>query len=400
MFHGILHLSFWGYVITILLLTHISIMAVTLFLHRSQAHRALDLHPVLAHFFRFWLWLCTGMITKNWVAIHRKHHAKVETSEDPHSPQQLGLPRLLFDGVGLYRLASKDRESVERYGHAVPDDWIERNVYVKHDKLGIKFFLPTLYFTLFGVVPGALMWGIQMLWIPFWAAGIINGVGHYWGYRNYETPAPDASRNIIPWGILVGGEELHNNHHSFASSAKFSLKWWEFDIGWLYIRLFEMLGLAKVKRLPPEVHRDFAKLQIDIHTVKALITHRLRVMDSYWRQVMVPVFDKEKRQLGGIGQKVFKNRARRLLVREESMINTDEKQYLDAILQKSEQTKVVYQFKLRLQSIWQRTKAGHQELALALQEWCQQAEDTGIEALRNFAASLKTYSLPREQEIQ
>lgn len=398
MFHGIIHLSFWGYVLTVLLLTHLSIMGVTIFLHRCQAHRALDMHPVLAHIFRFWLWFATGMVTKKWVAIHRKHHAKVETPEDPHSPQQLGLPRLLFDGVGLYRQAGKDTASIEQYGHAVPNDWIERHLYAVHDKLGWKFCLPIVYVVLFGVLPGLLMWGVQILWIPFWAAGIINGVGHFWGYRNYETPAPDASTNIVPFGILIGGEELHNNHHCFPSSAKFSLKWWEFDIGWLYIRLFEMLGLVKVKRLPPELYQDTSKAQIDVHTVRALITHRLRVMDTYWRHVMVPVFNKEKQQLGLLGQKLFKTRAKRLLVREESMINTQDKQYLDSVLQKGEQLKVVYQFKLKLQGIWQRTKAGHQELALALQEWCQQADGTGIDVLKHFAASLKTYALPHKSK--
>lgn len=399
MFHGIIHLSFWGYVLTTLLLTHLSIMGVTIFLHRCQAHRALDMHPALAHIFRFWLWFATGMVTKQWVAIHRKHHAKVETPEDPHSPQQLGLARLLFDGVGLYRQASRDTASIEQYGHAVPDDWIERHLYAAHDKLGWKVLLPIVFIVLFGVLPGLLMWVVQVGWIPFWAAGIVNGVGHFWGYRNYETPAPDASTNIVPWGIIIGGEELHNNHHSFPSSAKLSLKWWEFDIGWLYIRLFEMLGLVKVKRLPPALYQDASKVQIDAHTVKALITHRLRVMDTYWRHVMVPVFNKEKQQLGLLGQKLFKTRAKRLLVREESMINKDDQQCLDAVLREGQQLKVVYQFKLKLQNIWQLTKAGHQELALALQEWCQQADGTGIEVLKNFAASLKTYSLPHKEAL-
>ena len=393
MLHGLISLSFWGYVGTVLVSTHISIVSVTLFLHRCQAHRALEIRSPLAHFFRFWLWLTTGIITKNWVAIHRKHHAKVETSEDPHSPQQLGLPRLLFDGVGLYRRAGKDIESIEQYGHAVPNDWLERNIYAVHDTLGIKLFLPIIYVVVFGVVPGLLMWGIQMLWIPFWAAGIINGVGHFWGYRNYETPAPDASTNIIPWGLIIGGEELHNNHHSYPSSAKFSLKWWEFDIGWLYIRLFGLLGLVKVKRLPPELRQDANKLDIDAQTVRALITHRLHVMDTYWRQVMLPIFKKEKDQLGILGAQVFKNKTKKLLAREDSMISPNEKQYLETVLQEGKQLNTVYQFKQELQSIWQRTKVGHKELALVLQEWCQKADNTGIDVLRKFAATLRTYAL-------
>lgn len=248
MFSGVFDLPWYGYLTVALVLTHITIAAVTIYLHRHQSHRALELHPIAAHFFRFWLWLTTGMVTKEWVGIHRKHHAKCETPEDPHSPQQVGLPAVLFGGLLLYRKASQDVETMERYGSGTPDDWLERKVYAAHNGKGILLML-VINLLCFGVVPGLLIWITQMVWIPFWAAGVINGVAHFWGYRNFKVA--DASRNLIPWGIIVGGEELHNNHHAFAASAKLSAKWYEFDIGWLYICLMSYVGLAKVKRAMP-----------------------------------------------------------------------------------------------------------------------------------------------------
>jgi stearoyl-CoA desaturase (Delta-9 desaturase) len=248
MFSGWLDLPWWGYVVAALAMTHVTIASVTIYLHRCQAHRALDLHPLAAHFFRFWLWLTTGMVTKEWAAIHRKHHAKVETAEDPHSPQIHGINRVLWLGVFLYVKEAYNQETMERYGHGTPDDWLERNVYTPHALAGVLLLLAA-NLLVFGVVPGALIWLTQIAWIPFWAAGVINGVGHFFGYRSYDVP--DASTNIVPWGILIGGEELHNNHHAFASSAKLSSKWYEFDIGWMYICILESLGLATVKRLAP-----------------------------------------------------------------------------------------------------------------------------------------------------
>ena len=248
LFSGVLGLPWWGCVIAALALTHVTIVAVTVFLHRHQAHRALDLHPAVSHFFRLWLWLTTGMVTREWAAIHRKHHAKVETPEDPHSPQVLGINRVLWGGVLLYVKESRNRDTVARYGHGTPDDWLERTVYSRHVKLGLTLMgLADVAF--FGIVPGALIFLTQIVWIPFWAAGVINGIGHFWGYRNW--PTGDASTNILPWGILIGGEELHNNHHAYTTSAKLSSKWYEFDIGWMYIRMLEMLGLAKVNRVAP-----------------------------------------------------------------------------------------------------------------------------------------------------
>lgn len=243
LFTEFLALPWKMYVLYVLMVTHVTIASVTIFLHRNQAHHSVELHPIASHFFRFWLWLTTGMFTKTWTAIHRKHHAKVETDEDPHSPKILGIKKVLFEGAELYRVAGKDKEMLERYGKGTPDDWLERNLYGKHDRIGILTMLVINMF-LFGPI-GLTLWAVQMMWIPVTAAGVINGVGHKWGYRNTETP--DASTNVVPWGIVIGGEELHNNHHAYPLSARLSLKWWEFDIGWMYIRILETLGLAKVR---------------------------------------------------------------------------------------------------------------------------------------------------------
>src|ERR671924_1739178 len=277
-FSGWLDLPWWGYLIAALALTHVTIAAVTIYLHRCQAHRALDLHPIAEHFFRFWLWLTTGQVTKEWAAIHRKHHAKVETAEDPHSPQVHGLNRVLWGGVFLYVKESYNQETLERYGHGTPDDWIERHLYTPRSFFGV-FVLLTLDLCAFGLVPGALAWLVQMAWIPFWAAGVINGVGHYFGYRNYDVA--DASTNIVPWGILIGGEELHNNHHAFAASAKLSSKWYEFDIGWMYICILESLGLATVKRLAPTPRFAHPKPAVDLDTLHAVIANRYDVLSRY-----------------------------------------------------------------------------------------------------------------------
>lgn len=243
-FDGLITLNFWGYVAATLLMTHATIVSVTIFLHRHQAHRALTLHPAASHAFRFWLWITTGMFTREWVAVHRKHHATCETERDPHSPQVHGIWRVLFNGVSLYRLAAREAETVRAYGTGTPNDWLERRVYGAHRFVGIGLML-LVDIVLFGA-PGLVIYAVQMVWIPFWAAGVVNGVGHYWGYRNFDTP--DESRNIVPVGVLIGGEELHNNHHEHAYSAKFSSKRWELDIGWVYIRCLEFLGLATVKR--------------------------------------------------------------------------------------------------------------------------------------------------------
>jgi stearoyl-CoA desaturase (delta-9 desaturase) len=388
MIDGLLNLSLWGYVAAALIMTHITIAGVTIYLHRHQTHRGLDLHPIPSHFFRFWLWLTTGMVTKEWVAIHRKHHAKVETKDDPHSPQIYGIRKVFWQGAELYRAESKNQETLDNYGHNTPDDWLERNVYTKHSALGIAIMF-VIDVVLFGAA-GITIWAVQMAWIPVTAAGIINGIGHWWGYRNYECA--DASTNIVPWGILIGGEELHNNHHSFGSSAKLSSKWWEFDIGWLYIRILEILGLARVKKVASEPVIVAAKPMIDMDTVKAVITHRFRVMAHYAEDVLERVHKEEVRLANGAYRAMLK-RAKALLVREESLMSEEAKHRLQSVLSVSQRLEIAYQYKQRLQEIWQRSTATQEHLLHALQEWCKQAEATGIQALQDFAQRLRGYSL-------
>jgi stearoyl-CoA desaturase (delta-9 desaturase) len=388
---GLITLPWWGYIIAALILTHITIVAVTLYLHRHQAHRALELHPVVSHFFRFWLWLTTGMVTKEWAAIHRKHHAKVETPDDPHSPRQFGIRKVMWQGAELYRQAAKNGETMEKYGHGTPDDWLERNLYTRHSGKGIVLMF-VINLVLFGPL-GITIWAVQMAWIPIFAAGVINGIGHYWGYRNYEVA--DTSTNIVPWGILIGGEELHNNHHTFGSSAKFSSKWWEFDIGWLYINLMQTVGLARVKKIPPELTCDTAKQHIDLDTVRAVITGRFVVMSQFAREVMKNVHREELKKIDRADRESWTliKRARRLMVREAAQLDETKHQLLQRALELNDRLKTVYAMKQKLVDIWNRRATTQEHLIQALQEWCREAEATGIEALRNFSQKLRTYTL-------
>lgn len=383
MFYGILNLPWWGFILVLLGLTHITMASVTIFLHRHQAHRALQLHPAISHFFRFWLWLTTGMVTKAWAAIHRKHHAKCETHDDPHSPQIFGLPLVLWQGAELYRKEAKNSETLERYGQGTPDDWLERHVYSR-SRIGIIIMLLVDLF-LFGV-PGLAMWALQMAWTPFFAAGVINGVGHYLGYRNFECP--DESRNISPWGILIAGEELHNNHHTYPTSAKLSVKWWEFDIGWFYIRTLELLGLAKAKRTAPEPNLVSGKTQIDMETLKAIVINRFQVMACYSKAVIVPAFMQSREKLQDLDTKL-----KSLLVREASLLNASDKERLAGLLSENKTIQVVYQFKERLQNLWARSALCESDLLEALQKWCAEAEATGIASLKEFALYLKSFTL-------
>ncbi|MDR3490612.1 MAG: fatty acid desaturase [Gammaproteobacteria bacterium] len=384
--HGILHLSWWGYIVAALIMTQITICAVTVYLHRCQAHRAVDLHPVVSHFFRLWLWMTTGMVTKQWTAIHRKHHAKVETPDDPHSPQVEGIWTVLWGGAELYKKEARIPATMERYGQGTPDDWMERNVYTAHSALGIMIMMG-IDFLLFGPV-GLSIWALQMAWIPFFAAGVINGVAHYIGYRNYESP--DASRNLTPFAFFVGGEELHNNHHTYATSAKFSVKWWEFDMGWLVIRTLEMLGLAKPKRVPPKAILSSEKKVVDADTLTAILTNRFHLMAQYSKNVIRPVLKQERSRAGAAGAALLR-RMRTLLIREPSLLDASNKQDLEKALEKYNALKVVYQFRFKLQNIWARSTATQKELVDALQEWCKAAEASGVEALREFVSHLKTY---------
>ena len=391
MLDGLISLPWWGYIVTVLVMTHITIASVTIYLHRHQAHRALDLHPLISHFFRFWLWLTTGTVTREWVAIHRKHHAKVETSDDPHSPQQCGIRKVMWQGAELYRAEAKNRETTTKYSHGTPDDGIERHLYARHSHAGIALMF-MMDVSLFGPI-GITMWAIQMLWIPIFAAGVINGIGHYWGYRNYEVS--DASTNIVPWGILIGGEELHNNHHAFGSSARFSSKWWEFDIGWLYIRAMRVLGLARVKKIPPALRYDAAKKHVDIETVKAVITARFLVMAQFARDVMHHVHREEMKKIDRHDHesRTLLQRARRLMVREPGRLDKASCLRLARALDQNSALKTVYTMKQKLQNIWQRSATTQEQLLQALQEWCREAEATRIEALRDFSLRLRTYTL-------
>lgn len=387
---GIVSLPWWGYIVVLMIFTQLTIYSVTIYLHRGQAHRAVDLHPVISHFCRFWLWLTTGMVTKEWAAIHRKHHAKVETAEDPHSPVDKGIKKVFFEGAELYRAECKNAETMERYGAGTPDDWMERNVYTRHSMYGIVLML-VVNLVLFGTM-GITLWALQMAWIPFFAAGVVNGIGHFWGYRNFETK--DASRNIIPFGLFIGGEELHNNHHAYATSAKFSAKWWEFDMGWLVIRTLQLFGLANPKRTLPTPRMQPDKTEIDGDTLKALITYRFQVMSRYTRDVIAPMLKEEKKRAGETGRALL-DRAYTLLVRDTSIMKDTQKTRLATVLENFQSLRVVYQFRLKLQDIWSRSTISQKELLEALQEWCRQAEATGNEALHRFSQRLKTY-VPQE----
>ncbi|HHJ13699.1 MAG TPA: acyl-CoA desaturase [Gammaproteobacteria bacterium] len=383
---GLIDLPWWGYLIAVFSLTHLTIVSVTIFLHRHQAHRALDLHPLASHFFRFWLWLTTGMVTREWVAVHRKHHAHCETEEDPHSPQIRGIRTVLWQGAELYRTEAARRETLQRFGHATPDDGLERHLYARHPVLGVAILL-VLDFVLFGFL-GVALWAVQMLWIPFWAAGVINGIGHWWGYRNFETA--DASRNISPLGLLIGGEELHNNHHAFASSARFSRHWWEFDLGWAYIRLMQGLGLARVRKLAPRPRVLKGKSGVDMDTLRAVVGARLQVLADYARQVLWPVLHSAWREAGcGPGLR----RTRRLLVRDPRLLDAGSRGMLDGLLQRFSDLRVAYQYRERLRAVWERSSASQEALLKALQDWCHEAEASGVQALQQFARRLRGYSL-------
>jgi len=385
MIDGLLDLSWWQVLVTTLVLTHVTIVAVTVFLHRAQAHRALTLHPLVSHFFRLWLWLTTGMITREWVAIHRYHHARCETEEDPHSPQILGIDKVMWEGAELYRDAARKHDLIERYSHGTPDDWLERHVYsLRWQGVALMLIINVL---LFGVL-GVAVWAVQMIWIPFWAAGVINGLGHYWGYRNFASP--DAATNISPWGILIGGEELHNNHHAFPSSAKLSAKWWEFDIGWMYIRILAFLGLARVRRVALKPLIDSSKMSIDMDTVKAVVVHRMYVLANYAREVVKPVAEAEICRSEQHCKRLARQ-ASRLLNSDEKGLDSVARARLNEILEKSQVLATVYQYRERLEQIWKRTATSQEALLQSLQEWCREAEATGIKALEDFSRSLRKY---------
>ena len=387
-YNGFLDLSVWQLLATILILTHVTIVSVTVYLHRYSAHRALELHPALKHFFRFWLWLTTGQNTREWTAIHRKHHAKCETVDDPHSPVIKGLGTVLRTGAELYAEEAKNPETLRIYGKNCPEDWIERNLYSRFTFGGIAL-MAVIDLALFGVI-GITVWAIQMMWIPVWAAGVINGLGHAVGYRNFECR--DAATNLLPWGILIGGEELHNNHHTYPNSAKLSVRKWEFDMGWLWIRLFSLCGLAKVQRVAPIAHRVAGKRSLDMDTAMAILNNRFQIMAQYRKLVIAPLVKQELAKVDTSMRHQF-HRAKRLLAREPSLLQDNQQQRIDAMLAQSQALKVIYEKRLALQHIWVKTSANGHDMLEAIKQWVHEAEASGIQSLRDFAEQLKTYSL-------
>ena len=389
LYNGFVHASTWQIVLFTLITTHITIAGVTIFLHRCQAHRALDLHAIPSHFFRFWLWLTTGMVTKEWAAIHRKHHAKCETEDDPHSPVTRGIKKVLLEGAELYRAESKNHETIEKYGHGTPDDWLERNVYSKYTWQGLGFLL-IVEVLLFGVI-GLSVWAVQMLWIPVTAAGIINGLGHYWGYRNYECA--DAATNIFPIGIIIGGEELHNNHHTFGTSAKLSSKWYEFDIGWLYIRILESLGLAKVKKIAPAPKFDRKKPVVDFDTLQSVIANRYDVMAKYAKSLRCAWHDEFDHLVGKAKLEAkFLKTSKKLLQREPGKLAAPQQQQLSELFAHSKVLKTMHEMRVELGMIWERSHSSREQLLQQLQDWCARAEASGIKALQDFSVRLRSYA--------
>ena len=382
--NGYLDWSWWQITIFTLVATHITIAAVTIFLHRCQAHRALDLHPIVSHFFRFWLWLTTGMVTKEWASIHRKHHAKCETVDDPHSPQILGIGTVLSRGAELYKNEAKNQETMDKFGHGTPDDWLERNLYSKFSWQGVAIMLIINVF-LFGGI-GLTVWAVQMLWIPITAAGVINGIGHYWGYRNFDCE--DAATNIIPWGILIGGEELHNNHHTFATSAKLSNKWYEFDIGWMYIQILSAVGLANVKKPPPKpVLSDLRPA--DHNTLEAIIANRYEIMARY-SKTLRQFFSNEAQHMQVLASHL--SDARTWLAKDESRLSEQERAKLEELMASNAQLRKMIEMRRDLQAIWSRSNASREQLVAQLHTWCQRAEDSGLTSLREFSLRLRRYA--------
>lgn len=383
--HGLVNASWWQIVLYTLVTTHITIASVTIYLHRHQAHRAMDLHAIPSHFFRFWLWLGTGQVTKEWVSVHRKHHAKCETAEDPHSPQTRGIKTVFWTGAELYRAETRNPETLKKFGHGTPNDWMERNVYSRFSWQGVALML-IINLALFGAA-GLTVWAVQMAWIPLTAAGIINGIAHYWGYRNFE--APDASTNISPWGIMIGGEELHNNHHTYPTSAKFSVKPYEFDIGWVYIRAMEMVRLASVKKVPPRLRLGAIQPVADEKTLEALIAHRYEVMAGFARELRRA----GKAEIASLEAKKadvsLLRVANRWLHRDADKVPEAARPQVAQVRAEHPVLDKMVTMREELRQLWLSTSASREQLAADLQAWCHRAEESGIAALREFSLKLR-----------
>jgi stearoyl-CoA desaturase (delta-9 desaturase) len=391
MFSGLLNLPWWGDVIAALILVQITIAGVTVYLHRCQAHRALDVHPIVSHFFRFWLWMTTGMITKEWAAIHRKHHAKCETEEDPHSPQVLGINKVLFTGVLLYVQESHKPETMTKYGHGTPDDWLERNVYTPMNKWGIVLLL-AIDILLFGFLPGVIIYGLQLAWIPFWAAGVINGLGHWWGYRNFVTE--DASTNMTPVAAWIGGEELHNNHHAYPTSAKFSIRWYEFDLGWMYIKIMEALGLATVRKTAPKVKLDPSRFEVDAQTLQAVIAHRFDVLAKYAASMKsaCALEIATLRERGHFADKKSVKAVKKWFKHDVVDVPAEHRDELNRAFEKSHVLKTTWSMRQELSRLWERSTLTTEQLVHQLKDWCERAEKSNVPQLVDFSRRLRSYA--------
>ncbi|WP_449446840.1 DesA family fatty acid desaturase [Thermomonas brevis] len=386
---GLLQFGWWQMLLYLLVATQITIFTVTLYLHRSQAHRGVDFHPLIAHFFRFWSWLTTSMITREWAAIHRKHHAKCETEDDPHSPMHKGIGNVLWKGADMYREARLARADIEQYGKGCPDDWVERNLYTRFATLGVVLLL-AVSFVLFGF-KGVAVWAIQMAWIPFWAAGVINGLGHWWGYRNFETT--DTATNLTPWAVWIGGEELHNNHHAFPSSAKFALRRFEFDIGWAAIKLLEKVRLAKVLRVAPSLNLRPNIAMPDAETLRALLAHRFQAMTDYQRNVLKPALKEEAAAAGAKLRALLPRRLRKGMVDDGRWLNPESRAQLQAWVDARPRIRALLEHRRRLADVLESRSHDAAERLRRLQAWCAEAEASGVRALQDYAARLRGYAL-------
>ncbi len=382
---GAWDLHWWQVVLFTLGVTHITMVSVTVFLHRHQAHRALDLHPIAAHFFRFWLWLTTGQVTKEWASIHRKHHAKCEQAEDPHSPHVYGIKTVLLQGYELYRAEALNKETLARFGHGTPNDWLERHVYSRHSSLGVTLML-AIDLALFGAL-GLTVWAVQMMWTPVMAAGVINGAAHFWGYRNFEVP--DASTNISPWGIVIAGEELHNNHHTYPTSAKLSVKPYEFDIGWMYISTLQSMGLAKVKKTPPKAAYGDIRPVADEKTLEALIANRYELMAGYAKGMRAAArAELEAMKVRRADSAVIKA-AKRWMHRDADKVPASMVGALARARVASPMLDKMVTMREELRQMWLNTSVSREQLAKDLHAWCQRAEASGIAALQEFSFKLR-----------
>jgi stearoyl-CoA desaturase (delta-9 desaturase) len=386
--YGLFELPLWGYFVVTFATIQVMFLGVTLYLHRDQSHGGLALHPVLRHVFRFWLWYSSGVVTREWVAVHRRHHVYADREGDPHSPVIFGLKRVVLEGYELYSAATRDAAIVRNYGKGTPDDWIERNLYSRHPNLGIVLFSLTAL-VLFGI-PAIVMVVVHLSAQPLFAGGVVNGLGHAVGYRSFEMPS--TATNLVPWGVLLGGEELHNNHHAFPRSARFAVQRWEFDIGWFWICAFRAVGLARVGYVAPRPYLEHESRELDADTVHALFTNRMHVLREYARRVVLPVCRElaRKEPRGAVPAMTPK-----LLIRHPTLLAEEAHRALRDLLERYEVLRRVVEYREGLQHLWNDASANQARAVGQLREWCARAEASGIRALREFSLGLPAYGAAR-----